>query len=148
MKLPNTAQIINIDSGQHDNSLHPQNKPTVGKRFSLAVRKLVYGEDIIVDGPTFSRMEKDGKKLHLYFINVGKGLLLKIGEEVKNIAIAGEDKIFLWAKSRVEGDKIILWNDEIEEPVAVRYAWCDNPFDVNLYNSEGLPAVPFRTDNW
>ncbi len=148
LHLPSTAQIINIDSGQHDNSLHPQNKPTVGKRFSLAARKLVYGENIIADGPTFERMERNGKYLHLYFLNVGKGLLLKDGDEVNNIAIAGNDKTFLWAKSRVEANKMILWNDEILEPVAVRYAWCDNPFEVNLYNSEGLPAAPFRTDEW
>lgn len=148
LHLPNTAQVINIDSGQHENSLHPQNKPTAGKRFSLAVRKLVYGENIIADGLTFDRMEKDGKNLNLYFLNIGKGLLLKNGNEVNNIAIAGSDKKFLWANSRIEGNKIILWNDKIKEPIAARYAWCDNPFDANLYNSEELPAVPFRTDNW
>ena len=65
-----------------------------------------------------------------------------------NIAIAGEDKKFLWAKSRVEVDKVVIWNDEINIPVAARYAWCDNPYDVNLINSEGLPAAPFRTDDW
>jgi len=148
LNLPNTAQIVTIDTGINDVTLHPQNKPIVGKRFSLAVRKLVYGEAIFTEGPTFKKMERDGKYLNLYFSNIVKGLLLKFGDEVNNIAIAGADKQFLWAQSRVDADKVVIWNDEIEIPVAVRYAWCDNPFDVNLINSEGLPAAPFRTDDW
>ena len=93
-------------------------------------------------------MKKEGKYLHVYFDNIGKALLLKNGREVKELTIAGANKIFLWAKSRVEEDRIVIWHDEIDQPVAVRYAWCDNPIEVNLYNSEELPAAPFRTDDW
>ena len=148
LHLKNTALVSNIDSGKHKNFLHPQNKPELGRRFSLEVRKLVFGEDIIADGPVFKEMKIEGKYIYIYFSNVVKTLLLKKGNEVQELAIAGKDRKFLWAKSRVEVDRIVVWNDEIDEPNAVRYAWCDNPLDVNLYNSEGLPASPFRTDDW
>ena len=148
LRLKNTAQVINIDSGKNENSMHPQNKPELGKRFALAVGKLIYQEDIIAEGPVFKKMKKEGKYLHVYFDNIGKALLLKNGREVKELTIAGANKIFLWAKSRVEEDRIVIWHDEIDQPVAVRYAWCDNPIEVNLYNSEELPAAPFRTDDW
>jgi len=148
LQLKNTAQVINIDSGKHENTIHPQNKEELGRRLSLAVRKLVFGEDIVADGPVIKTMKIKGKYIYIYFSNVAKGLLLKNGDEVKELAIAGNDKIFFWAKSRVEVDRIIVWNDKVSAPVAVRYGWCDNPLEVNLYNSEGLPAEPFRTDDW
>lgn len=144
--LKNTAQVITLDSGYHKNTLHPQNKPTVGKRFAYATRRLVYHENKLTDNPTFIRMEKNGNELVLYFSDAGKGLLLKSGEEVNNLTIAGKDKKFLWAKSRVEGDRLVVWNDVINKPEVVRYAWCDNPSEVNFYNSEGLPVAPFRTN--
>lgn len=143
-----TAQVINIDSGKHENSMHPQNKPELGRRFSLAVRKLIYKENIVASGPIFQKMERQGNELHLYFSEVANGLLLKFGTQVNELAIANSDKKFKWAKSRIEKDKLIIWHEDIEFPKAIRYAWCDNPLQVNLYNSEGLPAVPFRTDNW
>ena len=145
---PHTAQVINIDSGKHKNSMHPQTKPELGKRFALAIRQLVYEEDIIASGPVFESMEKHGKKLHLYFSKIGSGLLLKFGSQVNELAIAGSDKNFQWAKSYVEKNKIVVWHEDIDEPVAVRYAWCDNPLYVNLYNYMRLPAAPFRTDDW
>ena len=145
---PHTAQVINIDSGKHKNSMHPQTKPELGKRFALAIRQLVYQEDIFSSGPVLERMEKHGKELHLYFSKIGSGLLLKFGSQVNELAIASSDRNFHWAKNYIKKDKIIVWHKEIDEPVAVRYAWCDNPLEVNLYNSKGLPAAPFRTDDW
>lgn len=146
--IPQTAQVINIDSGKHENSMHPQNKPELGKRFALAVRRLVYQEEIISSGPIFQKMEKHGKELHLYFSVIENRLLLKFGSQVNELAIAGSDRNFRWANNRIEKNKIIVWHEEINEPVAVRYAWCDNPLYVNLYNVMNLPAAPFRTDNW
>ncbi|HFC00616.1 MAG TPA: hypothetical protein ENJ53_07405 [Phaeodactylibacter sp.] len=146
LQLPNTAQVINIDSGKHANSMHPQNKPELGRRLALAVRKLVYGETIVASGPMYERMERHGKFIHIYFSNIANGLVLKKGNEVKELIIKGENGKFLWAKSRLEHNHIVVWHSQINEPVAVRYAWCDNPLEVNLYNSEGLPAAPFRTD--
>ncbi len=148
LQLKNTAQVINIDSGKHENTVHPQNKKELGRRFSLAVQKLVFGEKVIANGPAFKTMKIEGKYIYIYFSQIAKALLLKNGKEVKELAIAGDDKKFLWAKSRVESNRIIVWNDKISNPVAVRYAWCDNPLEVNLYNSVGLPAEPFRTDDW
>lgn len=148
LQIKNTAQVINIDSGKHENTVHPQNKEELGRRFSLAVQKLVFEEKVIANGPTFKSMKIQGNYIYIYFSNIAKSLLLKSGNEVKELAIAGSDKKFFWAKSRVEVDRIIVWNDEVSAPVAVRYAWCDNPLNVNLYNSEGLPAEPFRSDNW
>ena len=78
---------------------------------------------------------------------MGGGLVAKGGEELKGFAIAGEDKKFVWAEAKIDGDKVIVSSDEIAEPVAVRYAWADNPV-CNLYNEEDLPASPFRTDDW
>jgi sialate O-acetylesterase len=148
LQLKNTAQVINIDCGKHENTVHPQNKKELGRRFSLAVQKLAFGENVIANGPVLKNMKIEGKYIYVYFSNVAKALLLKNGNEVKELAIAGNDKKFFWAKSRVETNRIIVWNDKISDPVAVRYAWCDNPLEVNLYNSEGLPAGPFRTDDW
>jgi sialate O-acetylesterase len=92
-------------------------------------------------------MKKDGDKIIVKFKNVGGGLIAK-GGPLKQFAIAGKDKKFKWAKAEIKGDSVLVWNDEIKEPVAVRYAWANNPEGCNLYNKEGLPANPFRTDDW
>ena len=145
---PHTAQVINIDSGKHKNSMHPQNKPELGKRFALAIRKLVYQEDVDASGPIFQKMEKRGNQLHLHFSVIENRLLLKFGSQVNELAIASSDRNFRWAKSKIENNKIIVWHEKIDDPIAVRYAWCDNPLRVNLCDFMGLPAAPFRTDDW
>jgi len=86
-------------------------------------------------------------RIQISFTHVGGGLIAK-GGPLKHFAIAGADKRYVWAKAQVEGDRVSVWSDKIAEPVAVRYAWSDNPEGCNLYNAEGLPAEPFRTDNW
>jgi len=75
-------------------------------------------------------------------------LLLKFGSQVNELAIASSDRNFRWAKSKIENNKIIVWHEKIDDPIAVRYAWCDNPLRVNLCDFMGLPAAPFRTDDW
>jgi sialate O-acetylesterase len=142
---PNTAMAVTIDIGEW-NDIHPLNKEDVGKRLALAARKLAYGdEEVVYSGPVYESMKRDGNKVILSFTNTGSGLMIKGGDELKNFAIAGTDKKFVWAKAIIEGDRVIVWNDDIIAPVAVRYGWADNPEGANLYNKEGLPASPFRT---
>ena len=92
-------------------------------------------------------MEIKGNKAILHFENVGSGLVAKGAGPLKGFAIAGADKKFVWADAKIEGDTVVVSSDKVPEPAAVRYAWADNPV-CNLYNKEGLPASPFRTDDW
>jgi sialate O-acetylesterase len=148
LRLPRTAMVVAIDLGEW-NDIHPLNKQDVGKRLSLAARKLAYAEKGIVhSGPIYQSMKIEGDKIILSFSNTGSGLVAKDGDELRQFAISGADKRFVWAKARIEGDKVVVWNEAIDAPVAVRYAWADNPEGANLYNKEGLPASPFRTDNF
>ncbi len=79
---------------------------------------------------------------------MGSGLLKQGLQKLKHFAVAGKVKKFVWAKAKIKGNKVIVWNPDVKNPAAVRYAWADNPEEANLYNKEGLPAAPFRTDNW
>lgn len=85
--------------------------------------------------------------IRISFTNIGSGFSTKDGKEVRGFAIAGKDKQFYWAKATLEGNEAVVYSDKVAEPVAVRYAWADNP-ECNLVNSEALPAIPFRTDEW
>lgn len=146
LKIPKTAQAVIIDIGEADN-IHPKNKKDVGYRLSLGARKIAYNENIIYSGPTFKNQEILENKIVINFNHVGSGL--KVNDKygyVNGFAIAGSDKKFVWAKAKIENNTIIVWNETIKNPVCVRYAWGDNPDDVNLYNKEELPASPFRTD--
>jgi sialate O-acetylesterase len=145
LSIPNTAMAVTIDIGEW-NDIHPINKEDVGKRLALAAQKLTYGdEEVVYSGPIYKSMQINGNKIILTFTNTGGGLITRGGDELKHVAIAGVDKKFIWAKAKIEGDKVIVWNDDITSPVAVRYGWADNPEGINLYNKEGLPASPFRT---
>jgi sialate O-acetylesterase len=146
LSAPNTAMAVAIDIGEW-NDVHPLNKKDVGKRLALAAQKVAYhDENVVWSGPVYKSMQIDGNKIILSFTNIGSGLTTKGGEDLKAIAISDADKKFVWAQAKIDGDKIIVWSDKITNPVAVRYAWADNPEGVNLYNKEGLPASPFRTD--
>jgi sialate O-acetylesterase len=145
LSVSHTAMTVNIDLGEW-NDIHPDNKKDVGERMALAARKLAYGEDVVYSGPLYKGHTVEGNKIIISFSDVGGGLIADDGEELSEFAIAGTDKKFVWAKARIEGDKVIVWNDEVTEPRYVRYAWADNPDNPNLYNKEGLPASPFRTD--
>ncbi len=142
---PNTGMAVAIDIGEA-NDIHPRNKQEVGRRLALAALAIAYGKDVVYSGPIFKRAELEGNKIRLYFDHVDGGLIAK-GDELRGFAIAGEDRRFVWAKARIEGDTVVVWSEEVEKPVAVRYGWADNP-DCNLYNKAGLPASPFRTDDW
>lgn len=144
-KMKNTALAVAVDLGQW-NELHPENKKDVGHRLALLARRLAYGEKkLVASGPIYKSMKIDGNKIILSFSETGGGLIAKGGEPLRYFAIAGVDKKYVWANAEIKGDKVIVWSDEIANPVSVRYAWADNPEGTNLYNKEGLPASPFGT---
>jgi len=147
LSVPNTGMVVAIDIGEW-NDIHPLNKEDVGKRLALAAFKVAYGdEDVIYSGPIYKCMKIKGNKIIVTFTNTGGGLIVKGGGKLKYFAICGPDRKFIWANAKIEDNKVIVWNDNIDGPVAVRYAWADNPEGANLYNKEGLPASPFRTDD-
>ena len=146
LQVPNTGMIVAIDLGEW-NDIHPLDKQDVGKRLALQAAHLAYGEkNIVYSGPLFQSVKQEGNKLVLSFTNTGTGLMAKGSDSLHYFSIAGRDKQFVWAKAIIQGNKVIVWNDSITNPVYVRYAWADNPAGANLYNKEGLPASPFGTD--
>ena len=139
---------VSIDIGDAGN-IHPLNKQDVGKRLMLSALKVAYGKDIIYSGPLYKSMQTEGNKAVISFDHCGSGLMIKNKHGyINEFEIAGADKIFHWAKAELRGDKIIVWSDQVKKPLAVRFGWSCNPDGFNLYNNEGLPASPFRTDNW
>lgn len=146
LKLPATGMAVTYDIGEW-NDIHPLNKKDVGLRLALVARKVAYGETgVVSSGPTFRSMTVKGRRIIISFDNTGSGLTVRGGKRAGHFAIAGDDMQFVWAKARIRGSQVILENRNIKCPVAVRYAWADNPAGANLYNNEGLPAAPFRTD--
>lgn len=145
LSVPNTGMAVAIDLGEW-NDIHPDNKKDVGERLALAAMKIVYGEKIVHSGPIYQTASISGNKIIINFTNAENGLITNDGEELSEFAIAGEDKKFVWAKAIIEGNTVVVWNDAVPNPKHVRYAWADNPVNPNLYNKEGLPASPFRTD--
>lgn len=147
LAVPNTAMVVTIDIGEW-NDIHPLNKEDVGKRLALAAGKIAYNDSLTVSsGPLYQSMTREGNKIILQFTNTGSGLTAKNGT-LKHFAIAGPDGKFRWAHADIVNNKVVVWHEDISNPVAVRYAWADNPGDANLFNKEGLPASPFRTDNF
>jgi len=155
LSLQNTGMAVIIDIGEANN-IHPKNKQDVGKRLALWALAKTYGKKFVYSGPLYKSMEVKGDKVILHFDHVGGGLVAGGGEPLKGFAIAGAPVLsgesknggkFVWADAKIDGDTVVVSNDKIAEPVAVRYAWADNPV-CNLYNREGLPASLFRTDDW
>jgi sialate O-acetylesterase len=142
LELPATAVAAFHDS---DADLHPRRKDLVGARLALAARAVAYGEKIVSSGPTLDNIRFEGDKAIVSFKNLGGGLTVKGGEALKGFAIAGKDGKFVWADARIEGDKVVATSKAVPQPAFVRYAFSSNP-QANLYNREGLPALPFRTD--
>lgn len=146
LKLPKTAMAVTIDIGDEHN-LHPADKQDVGHRLALAARANVYGEQITGSGPVYASSKVDGNRIIVTFKQTGGGLAVKNGDFVKGFAIAGEDKKFVWADAEIQGDTVIVTSDDVPKPVAVRYAWADSSY-CTLFNKAGLPAAPFRSDDW
>ncbi len=148
LDLPFTGMAVIIDIGEADN-IHPANKLDVGERLALSALKVAYGREIVHSGPIYKEMTIDGSHAIISYDHTGSGLKVKDRYGyLRGFAIAGADRIFYWTRAYIEGDKVIVHSDKVPVPVAVRYGWADNPDDVNLYNMEGLPASPFRTDEW
>lgn len=156
LSLPNTGMATIIEAG-HQTNIHPPDKPTVGKRLAAQALKVAYGEDLVASGPMFREMTVEGNEAIVTFDDVGSGLTTRTVEtdgfpvpadELAGFAICGADQKFHWAEARIVGkDQIALSSPEVASPVAVRYAWANFP-RCNLYNEEGFPAVPFRTDDF
>ena len=146
LSVPHTELAVTYDVGEW-NDIHPLDKKTVAHRLFLGARRLVYGEKVNASGPLYKDMQVDGDRIVLSFTETGRGLACR-GKELKHFAIAGEDRKFVWAKAVIRGNKVVVSSPEVKHPVAVRYAWSDNPSDANLCNKDGLLASPFRTDNW
>jgi len=141
--VPYCGMASAIDIGEA-NDIHPRNKQEVGRRLALCALARVYGRKVECSGPTYRSMSvRDGKAI-LSFTHTTGGLVVK-GDELKGFAIRGESGGWVWAKAKVEDDKVVVWAEGVSKPVAVRYAWANNPIG-NLYNGAGLPANPFRTD--
>ena len=145
LRLPNTGMAVTIDIGEMFD-IHPRNKQDVGHRLALAAKKIAYGQDIVYSGPIYKSMEIKGNEARISFDHVGKGLMKK-GEKLTGFQIAGKDRKFYWADAQIVGGKVYVTSDKVKKPVAVRYGWAHNPL-CNLYNKNGLPASPFRTDDW
>jgi sialate O-acetylesterase len=146
LSVPHTGMAVTIDVGEA-NDIHPKNKQEVGRRLALWALGTTYGRDIVCCGPLYKSMETQGHKVVIRFDHVGGGLVAKDSDTLRGFAVAGEDKRFVWAEAKIEGDRVVVSSADVNQPVAVRYAWASNP-NCNLYNKAGLPASPFRTDGW
>ena len=151
LELPKTGLAAATDIGEADD-IHPRNKQDVGLRLALAALGVAYLDDIEYSGPVYESMNAEGNRITINFTHTGSGLVAGGDQELGGFIIAGEDQNFVPATARIEGDKVVVWSDQVSAPVAVRYAWNNFPGDANLYNIavDGirLPAVSFRTDDW
>ena len=146
LKLPHTGMAITVDIGEAGD-IHPKNKQEAGQRLALwALGDVYHQKGVASSGPLLAGHQVRGKEIVLSFKHADGGLQAKDGE-LKGFAIAGADQKWHGAKARIDGDKVIVFSDDVAQPAAVRYAWADNP-NCNLFNGAGIPAAPFRTDNW
>lgn len=146
-EIPGVGMAVTIDVGEAGD-IHPKNKQVVGYRLARQVLAKTYDKKLVAGGPIYKSMKVDGNKVVVKFDGIGSGLVEQGGTPLKTFAIAGEDKRFVVAQAVVVDDTVVVSSKEIAEPIAVRYAWAGNPAECNLYNQEGFPASPFRTDNW
>jgi sialate O-acetylesterase len=146
LSLPNTGMAVTTDIG-NSTDIHPKNKQDVGKRLAEIALHNVYKKNIEYSGPMYKSMKVEGNKADIYFTSTGSGLMSKNGE-LKGFEIAGSDQQFHTAKATIEADHIVVTSDNVSIPVAVRFGWMDDAGEDNLFNKEGFPAAPFRTDNW
>ena len=148
LSLSNTGMATAIDVGEAED-IHPRNKLAVGKRLGLAAMKVAYNRDSISSGPTFKSMKVVANQVIIEYENTGTGLVSKDKYGyVRGFQMAGADQRFYWAQAKIQGSYVVVTCPDVANPVAIRYAWENNPGILDLYNNEGLPAVPFRTDSW
>ena len=159
LDIPNSGMAVIIDIGE-TSDIHPKNKQDVGKRLAQWALAKTYGFDVVPSGPLFEKMAVENGKARIHFSHIGKGLIIGkkdglnpteeivIDAKLERFAIAGKDKIWVWAEAVIDGDTVLVSHPDVPVPVAVRYAYSANPLGANLYNREGFPASPFRTDDW
>lgn len=156
LRLPHTGMAVAIDIGDPGN-IHPANKQDVGKRLSLSALAKDYGRDIVYSGPLYKGMKKEGSKIRIEFDQVGSGLMIAQkqghdpaketpGAELAHFAIQDAAGAWHWAKAAIDGNSVLVWNDEVKDPTHVHFGYQSNPVGFNLYNKEGLPASPFTTE--
>ena len=148
LSLPNTGMAVTTDIG-NSIDIHPKDKQDVGKRLAFIALNNLYGQTMEYSGPVYQSMQVDGQKVILHFSHTGSGLSTpdKYGY-LRGFEVAGSDHVWHYAKAGIQGDKVVVWSDVVTSPVAVRYGWMDDALEDNLFNKEGLPAPPFRTDEW
>ena len=146
LSLPKTGIAVAIDIG-NPKDIHPTNKQEVGRRLALAARAIAYGEKLAYSGPIYESMKAEDGKVRLRFKDADGGLAARDGGQLTSFAIAGEDRQFVEANAVIDGKSMVVSSERVNRPVAVRYAWADSP-ECNLINGAGLPASPFRTDDW
>jgi sialate O-acetylesterase len=168
LALPNTGQAILIDIGE-DWNIHPANKREAGDRLARIALAKTYGRDLVYSGPAYASMSIQGGNIRLRFTHADGGLVAKPlsdayhplstdprtvplvrnspGSEIEGFSICGGDRKWQWADAKIDGDEVVVWSAQVPNPIAVRYAWSSNPV-CNLYNGGGLPAGPFRTDDF
>ena len=168
LTVPKTGGAVLIDVGEAVN-VHPADKKTVGERLAALALANDYGFDVPAYSPTFASAKFERGVAEITFAHIGKGLVARPlpptytliavnnttaplvrnspNSELEGFAICGEDQKWVWADARIDGSKVVVSSDKVPEPVAVRYAWADNP-TCNLYNKDGFPAAPFRTDDF
>ncbi|MGG9963477.1 sialate O-acetylesterase [Ferruginibacter sp. SUN106] len=148
LSLPNTGMAVTTDIG-NPLDIHPKNKQDVGKRLAAIALHDVYAQAGEYTGPVYQSMKTNGSQVELSFTHTGGGWLVKDKYGyIKGFEIAGADKKFYFAKAMIKNDKVIVFSDNVLQPVAVRYNWCDDASEGNLFNTNSFPAAPFRTDNW
>ena len=145
-QVPNTGLAVTIDVGD-PRDLHPYRKLEVGQRLALWALGATYKEPIEYSGPLYESAQIDGGEVRVNFTHVGYGLEPRGDAHLSGFAVAGSDRKFHWAEAHVDGDTVVVTSREVSHPVAVRYGWGDSPH-CNLFNRNGLPASPFRTDDW
>ncbi|MDC0218817.1 sialate O-acetylesterase [Verrucomicrobia bacterium] len=162
LDIPHTGMAVAIDlaDAHNPNDIHPRNKQDVGGRLAQWALHQTYGKkDLVPTGPLYKSHKVKGNAIHLTFDHIGKGLMVgkKIkleptaevkGGKLEHFAIAGEDKKWFWAEATIDGETVVVKSSDVRKPVAVRYGYTMNPANANLYNKEGIPASPFRTDSW
>lgn len=148
LSLPNTGMAVTTDIGD-PTDIHPRNKQDVGKRLAAIALNKVHGKNNVYSGPVYQAMKVEGNRIRISFTQTGSGLMVKDKYGyLKGFEIAGADQKFYYAKAWIEGNEVVVSSDGVTAPVAVRFGWADNAEEDNLFNKEGFPASPFRTDVW
>jgi sialate O-acetylesterase len=148
LQLPNTGMCVTTDIG-NPKDIHPTNKQTVGKRLSALALHYMYKKPIVCNSPSYKSMEIKDNQIIIYFNNIGTGLFTpdKYGY-IKGFEIAGKDQLFYYAQARIQGNTVVVSNEQVKNPMAVHFGWIGDASENNLFNKEGFPVIPFRTDEW